>query len=427
MHQKYLSRELYALTEIAKTLTSAVGLEDLLHLILEKIIGVLEPAEIGAIILWSESTGLLQPWAAFGYNLEKMRGLALSKGESVTGKVFESGQACLLPSPEAVAVAMQDIRPENRDILTFALDKECIPICTLAAPISVSDQKFGVLVLETLDGPSVFTQEDIPFVQTIADLIALAIERSRLSEREDAMREAHKAERLRSDLMATLSHELRLPLTSIQGYASMLLMDEVEWSKEKQAEFLRQIDDECHNLEMMIRQILDSSLIDADQLVIERQPVRLPQIAREVAADVQYRKPIHNIVVDFPQNFPILEVDLHWIKQVFRNILDNAIKYSPEGGLVVIHGEIRSSNIVVSVSDQGIGISPEDMVSLFERYFRVKSPDGYQIPGTGLGLRISRSIIEAHGGHIWAVSKLGEGTTLSFSLPLITAIKNSKP
>jgi len=100
-----------------------------------------------------------------------------------------------------------------------------------------------------------------------------------------------------------------------------------------------------------------------------------------------------------------------------RNVLDNAIKYSPDGGLIVIQGEVRPKDIVVSIADQGVGISPEDLIPLFEKYFRVKAPTGYHVAGTGLGLPVARAIVEAHGGRIWAESKAGQGTTLYFSLP----------
>jgi signal transduction histidine kinase len=123
------------------------------------------------------------------------------------------------------------------------------------------------------------------------------------------------------------------------------------------------------------------------------------------------------MVVDFPLDFPIVEADQRWIKQVFRNILENAVRYSPEGGLIVIHGEIRSADVVMSVADQGIGISPEDLVPIFEKYFRARAAAGYHVAGTGLGLPVARAIVEAHGGRIWIESKLGEGTTVFFSLP----------
>jgi signal transduction histidine kinase len=122
-------------------------------------------------------------------------------------------------------------------------------------------------------------------------------------------------------------------------------------------------------------------------------------------------------MVDFSPGFPVVPADPHWIRQVLRNILDNAVKYSPEGGLIVVRGEARRADVVVSVADQGVGISSEDLIPLFERYFRVRSIAGPHVPGTGLGLPIARAIVEAHGGRIWVESQIGEGTTILFSLP----------
>jgi K+-sensing histidine kinase KdpD len=413
-----LTRELHALTEVAKTLTSTIGLQELLGAIMAKIVGVLEPAEIGAIMLWDQASGLFRPWAAFGYEFEVFKTIGLRGGECITGKVYDAGEAWLLSGREQVARAMQDMRPANRAILSRALGTDPIPLCTLAAPITVREKKFGVLVLEVLHGPKVFTEHDLPFVQTIADLIALAIERARLETEADAVREGHEAARLRSELMGTLSHELRLPLTAIKGYATALMLDEVEWSSAKRGEFLRMIEEEYGSMDAMLTDILDSTLIEVERLSVAVQPLRIPQVALGIAQEMNRRSERHHILVDFPPDFPAVEGDYLWIKQVFRNTLDNAIKYSPEGGLIVIRGEERAADVVVHISDQGIGIAPEDLITLFEKYSRAKLPDGLQIPGTGLGLLVARSIVEAHGGHIWAESKLGEGTTLSFSLPV---------
>jgi K+-sensing histidine kinase KdpD len=287
----------------------------------------------------------------------------------------------------------------------------------------VGKQKLGVLVLETIHGPPFFSEDDMPFVQTIADLIALAIDRGRLAAHADAVREERRAERMRSEILATLSHELRMPLTAIQGYSSALLMDEVEWSAEKRQEFLRMIEDESNNMQSMLTDILDSSLIEVDQFNIKRQPARIPLIAREVTEEIRHRSESHRFIVDFPDGFPILDIDPRWIKQVFRNVLDNAVKYSPEGGLIVLRGEVRACDVVIIVADQGIGISPENLIPLFERYFRASTTADLHIPGTGLGLPVARAIVEAHGGRIWAESKLGEGTTIYFSLPILPEVE----
>jgi K+-sensing histidine kinase KdpD len=417
-HGERLQRELNALTEIAKTLTLPLELPRLLDAVLKKIIGVIEPAELGVVMLWDQSAGLFRPIASVGYDLEILSSLGLRAGESITGKVYDDGIGRVLNSPERVAEAMADMRPSNQSVLVRALGSQAMPCCALAVPISVGVKKYGVLVLETLHSPVIFSQNDLPFLQTIADLIALAIDRANLALQADAIREARQAEWMRSEVLAMLSHELRLPLTAIQGYTSALLLDEVEWDEEKRDEFLNLIDEECHNMQSMLKDILDSSLIDVEQLIIEPQPVRIQNLAREVAAEIQLRTDLHNIIVDFPSDFPILEADPRWLKQVFRNILDNAIKYSPDGGLIVVRGEVRTTDVVVIVADQGIGISPEDLIPLFEKYFRVRSVANLHISGTGLGLPIARAIVELHGGRIWAESKHGEGTTIYFSLPL---------
>jgi K+-sensing histidine kinase KdpD len=419
-------KEYLALTEISKTLTSPLELQELLDAVMKKIVNVVEQADVGSIMLWDQSSGLFRPAAVFGFDLEIMKEMGLRAGESVTGKVFDEGQARLLCKPEEVAEAMADMRSFNREVFARSLRTSFLPRCVLAAPISVGEKKYGVLVLETLNGKAAFTESDLPFIQTLADLIALAIDRDYLEVQLDTVRDAQRTEFLRAELMAILSHELRIPLSAIKGYSTALQLDEVAWSKEKQQEFLNLIEDECDNMQVMLKEILDSSLIEVEQLTVERQPTRLPRIARDVVQEAQRRTEKHRIVVDFPPDFPIVEIDQRWIKQVFRNILENAIRYSPEGGLIVIRGETRSADVAISIADQGIGISPEDLIPIFEKYFRVRSAADYHVAGTGLGLPVARAIIEAHGGRIWIESKLGEGSTVFFSLPKAKGVSENE-
>jgi signal transduction histidine kinase len=216
-------------------------------------------------------------------------------------------------------------------------------------------------------------------------------ETKELPELLDAM---HSSERYHSELLASLSHELRMPLTTIKGYATALLLEDVKWSQEKRREFLTMIEKECDHMEVMLTELLASSLIEVDQLSLDLQLLHLTQMARQIAEEMQRRTEIHNIIVDFPAGFPQVEADPRWIRHVLCNILDNAIKYSPEGGLIVVRGESRSRDVVISISDQGIGVSPEDTVTIFERYFRARSTIVSGIPGTGLGLTIARAMVE---------------------------------
>jgi signal transduction histidine kinase len=408
--------ELHALIEVAKTLTIPLDIPELLQAVMSKLFNVIDPADFGLVMLWDHAAGLFRSVATFGVERELFSELGLRAGESITGRVYDAERALLFPTQEAVAQAMEDLRPANGMIIDKALGEEVLGV--LAAPLIVGQRKYGVLVLGSLRGPTEFAKEDVPFVQTLADLIALAIDRGRLEDEAKAIRDAQQAERLRSEVMATLSHELRTPLAAIKGYSTALLIEEIEWSEDKQREFLQLIDVECDNLQTMIGDILDSSLIDVGQLTIAPQPVRMPRLAKEVVDEMQRRGDAHRLVIDFRPDFPLVDADPHWIRQVFRNIIDNSIKYSPDGGLIMIKGDMRESDVVISIADQGVGISPEDLIPLFEKYFRVKAATGHYVAGTGLGLPVARAIVEAHGGRIWAESNVGHGTTLFFSLPL---------
>jgi K+-sensing histidine kinase KdpD len=412
------TRELFALGEVAKTLGAVLDLPELLAGVMDKLTQTLEPAEVGTIMLWDQAAGLFRAEAAFGYALPVLREIGLRKGESITGKTYDRGAPWLLTTPADVAEAMADMRPINRATLARALGSASLPHSVLAVPLQVSQDRLGVLVLEAYRRPASFSQADVPFIQTLADLIALAIDRAKLQAKADAVLAARQADRLRSEVMATLSHELRTPLSAIKGYTTALLLEEVSWPEAKRLEFLRLMDEECDNLQAMISEILDSSLIEVGQLTIEVEPVRLPRLAQEAADEMQRHTDAHHLAVSFPADFPMIDADPRRVRQVIRSILDNAIKYSPQGGLIVIRGEARPTDVVVSIADQGVGISPEDLIPLFEKYFRVKSPTGYHVPGTGLGLPVARAIVEAHGGRIWAESQVGQGTTLYFSLPL---------
>ena len=420
-NENRVTHKLHVITEVARTLTAPLELTELLQSVLDKITTVLEPAEFGVILFWDPSTRLFRTQAVSGPTIrdrDVVLAISLSEGESITGSVFTEGKARLLSTPEEIAREMSNLHPAKRKAMTRGYGLDGLPKCVVAIPLRKDEQKYGVLVLETLHGPANFSIDDLPYIQALADLIALEIDRARLDAEAAVAQQVKEEDRLRSEVMAALSHELRTPLASIKGYTTALMLKEVNWPEEKRHEFLSLIDEETDNLERMVSDIMDASLIDIGQLDIDPQPLRLPRLAGEVAQEIQHHSSRHNLVVDFPAGFPIVDADPRRIRQVFLNIIDNAIKYSPEGGLIVIRGEVRSTDVVVSIADQGVGISPEDLIPLFDKYFRVKAPTGYHIPGTGLGLPVARAIVETHGGRIWAESRVGEGTTLYFSIPL---------
>lgn len=224
-----------------------------------------------------------------------------------------------------------------------------------------------------------------------------------------------QADELKSTFMSIISHELKTPVALIKGYVSTLRRDDANWDPEIVQDSLKVIEEEADRLTEMIENLLDASRMQAGGLALKRTDVSLPALAKRVAERMQIQSTRHTIVVDFPQDFPIVFADENRIEQVLTNLVGNALKYSP-GGEIKIRGEVRPQNVIVCVSDQGPGISPEDIPHVFDRFYR--APDmARQTKGTGLGLYLSKAIIEGHDGRIWVDTIPGESTRICFSLP----------
>ncbi|MDH7485869.1 MAG: ATP-binding protein [Anaerolineae bacterium] len=403
---------------MARVLARQQDLETLPLELLSCVIRTWEAAEAGALLLYDPSDGWLAVRAALGYDLAGAPHIRLAPGEGPYGRVFQTGQAELYPAPEAVAAARASLTLANRELFAAATAGLRPAQCAVFLPLLTPEARVGVLILENRQRPGSFAAADMPFLQALADLIALAVENARLRKELQAARALEEANRLEAELTSILAHEMRTPLTSIKGYSTALLMDEVAFSPETQREFLQIIDEECDTLQELIHDLLESSIIDAGLLRIEPQPLRLPHLAQKVSDDMAHRAPQHRFLIDFSPDFPIVDADPNRVEQVLRNLLDNAVKYSPDGGLIVIRGEVGQDEVVISVADQGVGIAPEHLNRLFEKFFRVTSALGRHVVGSGLGLPIARTIVESHGGRIWAESQLGQGTTFYFTLPL---------
>ena len=230
----------------------------------------------------------------------------------------------------------------------------------------------------------------------------------------DVTRES-EAERMRTALIATVSHELRSPLTAIKGYTDSLI-DSGPWDATTEREFLTIIAASADKLAALVDNLLDAAKMEAGVLRLEREPVRVERIAQQVAAHRQMYASRHPVTVDAAPDLPLADADPMRVEQVLANLVDNAIKYSPNGGPITIR-IVGGDTLTVSVSDRGVGIAPEHIERLFERFYRVEGDLARTTKGVGLGLYICKSLIEAHGGHMWVDSTPGVGSTFSFTLP----------
>jgi two-component system sensor histidine kinase KdpD len=226
-------------------------------------------------------------------------------------------------------------------------------------------------------------------------------------------------DRLRTELLANVSHELRTPLASIKGFATMLMDYDKRLTAQEKREYLETIDKNTDRLVELIEQLLEMSRLGSGMLAIKKLPSSIINLCQTVIGEVRVRAPLHNFVLDLPPQLPMINIDERRIRQVLDNVINNAIKYSNTGTEITLRVRTTDSEMIFSVTDHGIGIPEKDLPRLFQRMFHPERGQKTGVTGAGLGLSISKGLIEAHGGKIWIKSKEGVGTSCFFSLPII--------
>jgi len=229
-----------------------------------------------------------------------------------------------------------------------------------------------------------------------------------------------EAEEIKRTFISVISHELKTPVALIKGYVGTLRREDAAWDREIVNDSLAVIEEEADRLTELIENLLDASRLQAGALKITLADVDLYSLARRMVDRFRTQSERHTFVVDFPPHFPLIQGDEDRLEQVFANLLSNAIKYSPEGGEIRISAQLRPSQVIVCVSDQGPGIAPGDVPYIFDRFYR-SSEASRTTKGAGLGLYLARAVVEAHGGRIWVDPKPGDGARICFSLPYLAA------
>ncbi|MEW5989134.1 MAG: ATP-binding protein [Chloroflexota bacterium] len=230
-------------------------------------------------------------------------------------------------------------------------------------------------------------------------------------------------EELQKTFISIISHELKTPVSIIKGYAGTLRRQDANWSKEVQDEYLTVIDEEADKLNELIDNLLEASRLQSGTFRLDLSgEVSLVDLASETAARLGRQTSRHTFQFDFPPDFPLARGDERRLTQVFSNLISNAIKYSPQGGAIQISGRVYPDYVTVSVRDEGIGIPGHQAHRIFEKFARLDNALSRKTEGTGLGLYLTRAIVEAHGGHVWFSNNDEDnpgqpGTTFTFSLP----------
>jgi signal transduction histidine kinase len=285
----------------------------------------------------------------------------------------------------------------------------------MVAPMIVGRRVLGLLLVADRMSGAPFTDEDLNLLQAVAGQAAGAVENLFLHEElKRANARLQEFDRLKSEFVAMVAHDFRKPLTAIRGFAELVL-EEPGLPEAERREFMRTVIGETDALAALANDTLLITRIETGEFTFEWRELDLgPLILNAIPLGLSK----HSVLMDVPAQFPKITADGARLRQVLDNLIGNAVKYSPEGGNILVRCRERGSDhVVVEVVDHGLGIPADQIESLFQKFQRVRTPEHARISGTGLGLYICRLIVEQHGGRIWVESQPGKGSTFGFVLP----------
>src|SRR5579885_3052906 len=285
------------------------------------------------------------------------------------------------------------------------------PLTVIYAPLKVGVRTIGIVVLV-----SVFVERGT--VEAVAGLMALALERARFLRAMSYTEALRQSDELKSALLASVSHNLRTPLTAIRAAVDSLLKEELSWDQEALHEFHSIISEETYRLTRLVENLLEMARIEAGELYITKQWVSISELFSNVLNRCSAMTRHHQVVVGLNDEWLTVWIDSHLVAEVLTNLIENAAKYSPVGSKIILSGSVKNDELLIGVKDHGLGIAPEELDHIFNKFYRGKRLPRHGSEGTGMGLAIARGIVEAHGGRIWAESTLGQGSTFWFSLPI---------
>ena len=329
--------------------------------------------------------------------------LSLLEGNGEPCLVASAGSGSDLgePEPGLVQAALRSQEPvtvEGRRVLV---------------PIYCKERAVGMLDLQWNGGRSL-AEDSVQIATRLADHAAIAIENARLYEK------VRQADLAKSEFVSLVAHELRAPMTSIRGYAELLVKGILGPLTDQQTESVHIINSNVERMKVLVSDLQDISRIETGRMYLETEPVSLAETLEDALSVVrgQIDEKEQELVVEVPASLPCVDADPTRLAQVLINLLSNACKYTPRGGTIEVRAWCNEPMVHCCVSDTGMGISPEDQAKLFTKFFRADDPAVQDQPGTGLGLCIVKNLVELHGGEIGVESQLGVGTTFTFTLPV---------
>ncbi len=340
-------------------------------------------------------------------------------GEGIIGQVVSTGYPSLTTD---VASSRDTANPGTYHSLPGKLAS------LLVLPLQTRREMLGALVIAANSKDRAMSDDKLPLAEVLAERAALAIENAKLyTEQVEARRKVEDLSRLKDEFLSIASHELRTPVTSIKGYTQLAKMLTREGDLETSDEYLDIALDQIDRMSRLILELLDVSRIETGRLEIRREPITWANFVRDAVHRHHTAVSDRRFHVSVPDDTKSVTGDRDRLEQVLGNLLENAVKYSPDGSDIAVTVEDRGDAFITSVCDRGIGIPQDELGQVFERFHRGRQVSSTNYGGLGLGLYITKQIIERHGGAIWVDSREGQGTTFSFSLPITEHGANEAP
>jgi two-component system, OmpR family, phosphate regulon sensor histidine kinase PhoR len=321
-----------------------------------------------------------------GFKFEEVRKKSVDEVIKIVHE--QTGKPCESPIDKVLESRKIESSTEH-DLLSSRFGRQC-PVAATAAPIRKNDGTMTGIVMVFRD-----------------------------------VSQQHEIDRMKSDFISSVSHELRTPLTSIKAYAETMLCDE-NMTEETKREFLQIINEESDRLTNLINGILEIARIESGTIEIVRKPVNVTFVLNRAVTDLEHLAGKKNIKLqsDIANNLPELIGDENKIHSMITNLINNAIKFTPDGGQITVTAFQNDNMLVIKVTDSGMGIPKNDLTKIFGRFYRVHRP-GKEIQGTGLGLAIVKEVILRHDGRIDVESEIDKGTTFTVYLPITSQTANT--
>ena len=397
-------QQLLRLVELSVTLNSTLDLDELLQTITATATELLD-CEASSILLYDEKNPRLYFAAATGSNPEKLAEIPVPMEGSIAGTIFRTNQPLIL----------NDVEQDPRHYSQVSDQIKFHPKTLLGVPMPIKDRTVGVLeALNKRDG--VFTDRDVAILSVTAAHAAIAINNARLLKTtQQALDKVKETNSIKSHFLALASHELRTPLGIIIGYATFLQ----EEAKGELSDHAQQVLNAAAQMRSLLDQMNNLTLLQADEMEMKPQKISIQDILNIASDEIMYSAARRNLTLTYAfKDDPIyVSVDPEKTTLAFVNLLNNAIRFSPDGSQIVIGAIDQGKNVLAWVQDHGIGIPTDKLQKVFEEFYQIEPPNTRRYGGLGIGLTIARGLIEIQGGTISAESEgPGKGATLKVVL-----------